>query len=400
MANQNNNLFDDEEDFEGIIKSNEPLKPAEKVGFFKGISLWWQQRKEKARLKKVDKADELYDKGINSKNNNYHESAIISFKQAEKIYTKTGEQEKVNLCRKNIATCDKILFDQYFPLAKETNIKGEQQYNAKNYAAAYETFSSAQSLISKAHSHGWTNESSNLSKTIEKNLANAKYWKDQVIANSYYAKAKAKNEAGDEYYYKKEYFSALSLFKEAWDLANDGVPYDNTANCQNLRTTAKENIDATECRIAEYYTDKADESYSQGVKYWNNSQIKSAESEFEDAYNFMCKACNYYNTDSRSAKKDKYYEDYLDAYHYDDDRKVERALDFAEDYYKTAYHYYITGSYYSASTYARAARERLEEVGRLDRNNRTDNLYDKLKELEDDAWREYMYEDDNQQEDE
>lgn len=389
MANSDYNLFD-----EPILKSNKPTKPAEKVGFFQGIKLKWQQHKEKKRLKQVDKADELYNAGINSQNNNHHESAIFCFEKAQKIYDKTGEQAKVNLCKQHITTCKKKVFDLYFSSAKETNLKGVQQYKAKNYDAAYNTFISAQRSITKAHSYGWSEESSSLSKTIEKNVANAEYWKDQVIANSYYTKAKAKNEAGDEYYYKKEYFSALSLFKEAWNLANDGVPYDNTANCQNLRATAKKNIDATECRIAEDYTDQAIDAHNEGVEYWNNKQIAKSESYFKEAYDLMCKACNYYDTDSRSEKKEKYYEDYLDAYHYDNDKKVERALDFAEDYYSEAKSLYNRGVYRAAVSYADKAIERLGEVRRYDRKDLTDDLWDNLKELSADAWREYMYEDD------
>ena len=48
MSNSNKNLFDDEP----ILKSSTPAKPTEKVGFFKGISLWWKGQKEKSRQKK------------------------------------------------------------------------------------------------------------------------------------------------------------------------------------------------------------------------------------------------------------------------------------------------------------------------------------------------------------
>lgn len=397
MANSDFNLFDDEP----ILKSSEPVKPTEKVGLFKGIKLKWEQHKEKVKQKKNDKADEFFDSGVYFMNQNQHEYAIPKFEKAEKLYIKTQNQERVNLCKKNIEACKKTLFEKYFSIARQTNLDGVKTYKEKRYDAAFNTFVSAQSTLEKAHKYGQTDESYKLSQTIERNRQNAWYWKNQVIANDYYNKAVAKRNAGVEKYNVGHFFSALDLFKEARNLANQGISYDNTSDCANLHSDIKDDIDDTEKQIAQDYTNKAVESYNCGVRYKDNGKMNDAAREFKEAYDFMCKACNYYPTTESKEFRNNCNEAYEYAYYYENDQKVERAFYAAYEEYKEAAHLYNTGCYHSASVYARSALETLEKVRRLDRKDVTDDLWDKLTELDRIAWREYMYEDDgNEQEDE
>lgn len=190
------------------------------------------------------KGNTIYNKAIQSYNNQNYQSALNMFEQAKNFYSKCDSSKDVVSCDDMINKCRKGFGYIHYQ-------QGVDSYNNKRYNEAIGHFKDA---IQKYKAGSFYNDANN-----------CKDWVDscyETLGNIKYNEAK-------ELFSQGRYESAINRYNEASQLYESGSFYNNSRNCKDLINSCYEKLG--DIKFDEAGNLFSQEKYESAIDYYNEA---------------------------------------------------------------------------------------------------------------------------------